>query len=188
MKYQINYSQLSESLRVRNLTIAVAVMLLIATCIQSIVIFYLAGREKIIIVPPQLEQTVWLKGDKASRSYLEQMTLFFSSLALNVTPDNAAFKHQKLLRFIDPRIYSALKTKLAKDADVLKKRNISTVFQPVNLAINKEHLITEIEGDFITLVGQTQTSAIRKKYRTRFVNRQGQWFISEFREITHEQE
>lgn len=161
-------------------------MLLGTVLIQALVIFYLAGRERIVLIPPQLEKEVWLKGDAVSRSYLEQMTLFFASLALNVTPENADFMHLRLLRLVDPKSYGQLKTHLTKEADVLKARNIATVFNPVALEIDENNFSVDISGDLVTLVGKTETSSVRKMYHTQFINRNGQWFVSEFRELHDE--
>lgn len=187
MKLNLYHSKLADTFRQRNNLMLIAMLLLVTVSLQAFVIFYLSGRERVILVPPQLEQSVWIEGNKVSRSYLEQMTLFFSSLALNITPDNAGFKHQRLLQFIDPSVYGALKAKLAQEADVLKRRNLSTVFQPISLAINEDQAMVDIEGDFVTLIGQTETSSIRRTYRTQFLNRQGQWFVSEFKELNNEQ-
>lgn len=188
MQLNLYHSKLAETLRGRNRVVAIAVMLLGTVLIQAMVIFYLAGRERVVLVPPQLEKSVWLKGDLVSRTYLEQMSLFFASLALNTTPENAGFMHQKLLRFVDPKSYGQLKTHLIKEADILKGRNIATVFNPVALEIDENNLSVDISGDLVTLVGKTETSSVRKTYHTQFINRNGQWFVSEFRELQNEKE
>lgn len=183
MQLGIYQSKLFDAIKRKNLFLGFSLLLGLTVCLQSFIIWSLANDEKIILVPPQLEQSVWLKGNEVSSNYLEQMSLFFTNLALNLTPDNADFMHQKILRLVDPKIYSELKAKLASDARELKQRNITTTFYPVNFAINKTKHQVDITGDFETQVGKTQTSLVRRTYRVRFNNHQGQWFISEFREL-----
>lgn len=183
MNAHIESSKLVEALQRKNIFFVASMVLVMTVCIQSFVIWHLSDKERIVLVPPQLEQSVWLKGDSVSSTYLEQMSLFFIQLALNVTPDNASFMHQQLLKRVEPSAYGALKTKLANDADVLKRRNISTTFYPVNFSINQAKNQVDVEGDFETRVGKTQTSFVRKTYRMTFSNRHGQWFVSEFREL-----
>jgi hypothetical protein len=58
-----------------------------------------------VIVPTNLKSEVELKKDEVSRSYIEEMTGFFLSYLLDLTPGNVQYKSDVILKHIDPEYF-----------------------------------------------------------------------------------
>ena len=55
------------------------------------------------LVPPHINKTFWIDGEKVSPEYLEQMGLFVLQLAVNNTPSSVDYNNQVLLRYVAQR-------------------------------------------------------------------------------------
>ncbi len=76
-------SALAEALWRRNLWMAVAAAMVLSNLGLVIWLYGVDVREKTIVTPPGLDKAFWVQGDEVSPEYLEQMALFFASLALS---------------------------------------------------------------------------------------------------------
>ncbi|MDZ5762757.1 Type IV conjugative transfer system protein TraE N-terminal domain protein [Candidatus Cyrtobacter comes] len=103
----------------KNVLFLISVALLVSNVILSI--FVISSKEKIIIVPPSLKEEFSVSGSDFSDSYIEQMTLFFSDLLLDLTPDNIKYKSEILLKYVDSSSYHALSEYYEKEAEKHKK-------------------------------------------------------------------
>ena len=73
-------------------------------------VFWLVGKERVVIVPPIVNRDFWVGTDTVSDSYLEQMSEFFSGLLLNVNPNSFKTRAEHLLQHVAPNAYPVLKT------------------------------------------------------------------------------
>lgn len=185
MKLSLARSEIEKMFAQRNGYLTLAAGAIFLCLLQSVIIFILIGKEKIVVVPPVIEKRFWVSAQGASAEYLSEMTTFFMNLRLNLTPESAFYQHELLLRYVDPVHYNSLKTALIKEEDKIKDQHISTVFYPVNIKVDAKKLIAIIEGDFKSFVGEVAMPVKRMTYKMNYRFDDGKLLVKSFEEVTH---
>ena len=174
-------SLLAETLWRRNLWMAVALAMAVSNLGLAYWVINTDVREKTIVVPPVFEKAFWVHGDEVSPEYLEQMAVFFASLALTYNPDNIDHQVGLFLRYADPKSYGALAAKLEGDAHKIKRNRLSSVFYPQEIRLKGQQ--AALTGQLTTLVGNKQTEQRQARFLIRFAYRDGRLFVSKFTEV-----
>jgi conjugal transfer pilus assembly protein TraE len=180
-------SRLQQLIAQRNGYLVLAVGLVGLTLLLATGLCRLIGRERIVIVPPVVEQAFWVDAKTISPTYLSQMTVFFAQLRLNVTPSSAAYQRDLLLRYTDPRYYGDFKNELVAEADHLAQTHTSLIFYPVDVAVDVPHLTATVSGDFSATVGTVLLPVKRLTYQLTYRYAQGRLWLRSFQEITESQ-
>lgn len=183
MRYLLGKSRLQHLVKNRNGYLALACGSLAVNVLLVIFMFFMVGRERIVIVPPEVPKSFWVTSSKVSPEYLSEMALFFSSLSFNATPSNIVMQHAVLLRYVDSGCYESIKTKLTEVADKVKKEHITTNFYPSSVKVDTKHLVAVLSGDMQYTIGDIQTAPTQVTYQIGFSYRQGQLRITSFPEV-----
>ena len=86
----------------RTILLVVCSLLLIGNILFGIIA--ISKNDRTIIIPA-LKDAISVTGDNFSKSYIEQMTLFYIEMLLDLTPDNIDYKSQILLSHVDSASY-----------------------------------------------------------------------------------
>jgi type IV conjugative transfer system protein TraE len=113
------------------------------------------------------------------------MTAFFAQLRLTVTPSNAAFQRNTLLRYTDPSAYGELNNELVAEADHLTQGHISLAFYPTRIEVDVKQLSARIEGDLYSTVGNVPAHTSRITYLVHYAYNQGRLWLQSFEEASH---
>lgn len=179
-------SRLQQILAQRNGYLVLAVILAAISLLLTISVCRMMNRERIVIVPPVVNQSFWVEQSAVSPEYLSQMTTFLAQLRLNLTASNAAYQRDTLLRYTDPIYYGDLKTELVNEADHLEKSHTSMIFYPVEVTVDSQHLTTHIIGDLSASVGNDPLPVQRISYQLIFRYSQGKLWLKSFEEIKND--
>lgn len=114
----------------------------------------LIGRERVVIVPPVVSSKFWVAIDSVSDSYLEQMADFWGGLLLSANETNFQVRAAQLLEHTDPDSYSAVKSMLTEQQQVIEQRGISTSFTAQSFQIDKNKLLVLVMGHLKSMVGR----------------------------------
>lgn len=174
-------SLLAETLLRRNLWMVVALAMAVSNLGLAYWVLDTDVREKTIVIPPLFEKPFWVHGDEVSPEYLEQMAVFFASLALTYNPDNIGHQVSLFLRYADPKDYGALAAKLEGDASRIRRNRLSSAFYPQEIRLSGQR--AALTGQLTTLVGNKQTEQRQATFRIRFAYRSGRLFVSKFTEV-----
>ena len=150
-------------------------------------IYFMVGKERVIVVPPVVSNDFWVATDSVSDSYLEQMTSFFSSLVLNINPSNFAKRSEQLLQHVDPVSYARVKAEMTEQEADINRRALSSAFHPVSFKIDRKDLIVEVKGELRVFSGNTSIGTYTRSYQIRYSNRNGKLYILELKEVKNEQ-
>lgn len=186
MKIRLFNTRLGDLFHQRNLLLSLVAVLLVINGIQAL--FTLFRNERIIVVPPDLSQKIWLEKNKVSASYLEEMALVFADLILESSPTSAAYKRDIILRHTVSEGYGALKRTLLEDEKRLKKEHVTTSFQANAIKVDPHKLIVDISGDLLRFVGEKRISQSRDTYRFQFDYKVGRLLIKSFKLIATDHE
>jgi conjugal transfer pilus assembly protein TraE len=141
------------------------------------------GRDRIVLVPPEIQKSFWVTSTQVSDEYLSEMTLFINAINFNITPSNARMQQAVLLRYIDSAYYNDIKTKLHETAEKFKKDNVSITFYPASVKVDTKKLIGQISGDIQYTIGDIQSPLKRVLYEWKFSYKQGQLRVVSFPEV-----
>ena len=114
-----------------------------------------------------------------TKSYLEEMALFFAHLCLDVSASSILPQGEVLLRYVLPESYGHFKSKLLSDEKQLKKQQVSLHFSPQTIEV-PEALVVELTGTLSNYVGARKISEQQERYRLAFAQRQGRLFLESF--------
>jgi conjugal transfer pilus assembly protein TraE len=161
----------------RNFMALCALALLLSNVCLSLLFF--KQSERTIVVPAGFSQAVWQDDKHFSSSYLEEMGLFFISLAFDITPANIDFKQQSLLKYIASASFHQLQSVLLKDASRIKAKDLSSSF-----AVSKVHVsplipALKVEGVLSLRQNGVELSQKKKEVFMRFGREGGRLVIQE---------
>ena len=142
----------------------------------------LAGRERVVVVPPTIHKTFWLESDRVSAEYLEQMAYFLMQLTLNVTPQSVDHQAKVLLQYAAPASFGELRTALLAAGERLKRDGASTIFSAQELAVDERALRVGVRGQLTTFVSDRRVSEVSKGYAIELQYSGGRVFLKAFRE------
>lgn len=183
MRYLLERSRMQHLIKTRNGYLVLACGSLVLNVLLVGFMFFMVGRERVVIVPPEIQKSFWVTSGRVSPEYLSEMVLFLTSLSFNMTPSNAAMQHNILLRYVDPSYYETLKVQLIEVEDQIKKEHITTSFYPNDIKVDTNKLIAEVSGDLQYTVGDTQLAPTHVSYQIKFSYKQGQLKITSFPEV-----
>ncbi|RCW65101.1 type IV conjugative transfer system protein TraE [Pseudorhodoferax soli] len=175
-----------RDLRRRNQNLSLALGGLTGCLLVALLsIVLLLGSVRTVVVPPTLNKTFWVAGDKASGEYLEQMGSFIAWLVLDVTPSSIDWKKDMLLGYVEPAQHGALKSRQEVEAERLKRINAATAFSPQQLVASEASQSLVVRGRLRTLVNGHETANELKAYRIDFSHAGARMHIVGFKEVPY---
>lgn len=178
MRLLLQKNRLKDLLGQRNLLVSVTAFSFLLNFLLSLILLF--KQEKVIIMPPELSQSFWIEKGRASVSYLEEMSLFFMNLILDVTPSSAGYQREVLLRYALPKAYSPLKQQLLEEEERLKKENLSTSFRPSHVNVSRSNSFVEVKGDYLGFLGNKKVFEVRQTYHLKVKFQKGRLFLESF--------
>lgn len=116
-------------------------------------------KERIVLVPPYLNERVSVGWNSASDGYYKAWGLYFATLIGNITPSNVDFIVDVLSTYLDSEIYTSVKPKLialSKDP-VFMKSGGASLFAPGHITYEPETTKVFVPGTMtVTSYGQSQ--------------------------------
>lgn len=168
MDYLAKESKLSQLSARFNLMVTLVLALLLSNIILALVIIKIAGNERLEIVPFNGASS-YLKSPKlVDIHYLNLMAENFIYARLNVTPEIITVNHTRLVNFINPASYAALKKILNAEAKVIKEQKISSFFNIQEIHSDVSSLTTEVTGILKRYVGNRELSEALRTYTLRY--------------------
>ena len=146
--------------RQRNLLLIVSAGLVISNLILCLGL--VNKKETTILVPPEITHGLTFTSNHPSASYLQEMSLFFSSLVLDNSEKSFDYKKDVILRYVSPQFFGDLKRKLIETQERYKNENLCTHFRPVEVVING--LQASVTGELETFVGGTRVSETKETF------------------------
>lgn len=182
MRFSIIAQEIAKAFNQRNQIAILSVMMAISNLILVVHLF--SSKERVVIVPAQVNTEMWTERKAVSREYLEEMSLFFAHLLFDNSAHSMPFQRDVILRNVDPPMYNQLKHKLANEEERYKKENLSTTFRPTKIVINTTKLQAVISGLLTSYVGGKQIQQINDTYVIEFRYDAGRLFIKSFEVLT----
>lgn len=162
----MKYFSLIDSLLSQNRVLKLAILSLTLTNLATAYLLYLSwGKQKIVVVPPEIRKEFWVAGNKVSMSYIEQVFYFLSDRILSVSPENVESSIATIYPFLstDPGVLPLIEKQLYKYKKHVKENRIWQVFYPLSLKVEGNKVKVSgilkkgVEGQLISNENKTIT-------------------------------
>lgn len=183
MKQEIFSKNLKNIEYQRNLFILISIIVLVSNLLLSIKNLY--EDEKIILVPG-LKSLAWVKDNSVSESYIEEMSLMFLNLLLDISPHNIEFKKSLILTHMASQNEEStlqIKKYFLDVESKYKKFAITSYFTPQNIDIDAEELTATTTGILNSNFGKKGEEVTTEKYRLTFALQRGSLKLKSFENI-----
>jgi len=178
MWYRIFSQNLAGLVKQRNGFLVISVGL--SLCNFLLVGLFFAKKERIIIVPAYLKQSFWNEGSLVSRSYIEEMSMFFANLMLNTTPDSHKYRRDVILRYVAPEGYHNIEKKLIEEEDLMSKNAVTTQFMPKEIKVDIDRLESSIIGTLTRYIAGDRVGQTKECYHLKFGYSGGIFMLQKF--------
>ncbi len=183
MDLSIMKTRLTDAIKKRNAYFTLALGSVVINIVLALTVLFHQPNDRTIIVPAGFKQTFWIDDHGVSGSALAEMTRYFSTLILDMTPENSDYQITQVLHYTDPTTYGALKAQLIKAIDNLKTEGLTTAFFPVNVNVDVHTLQAAITGDMSYYIGKQKTNTYRTTYRAQYRYHNGRLYLKSFNEV-----
>lgn len=165
---------------------AVAALSLTTNIIQGINNYRLQNEQMVAITPMLFNAPFAVSQNQADASYLEQLSLSFIALRLNVTPETVDAQHAQLMKYVYPASQNSLKVQLAEDAKRIKDNNVNATFYMTSIRSYPAENRVDIRGELKTWIGDSSPYTEIRHYVLQFYRMDGISWLSRFGEINNE--
>ena len=183
MKRQLFIGKLQSVMAKRDLFLFLTMALLAVVLLLSVVLIKTVGNQRIVLIPMPLKQAGWVDKARVSEGYLAEMTRYYSTLFLDMSPESSSSQIDEILHYSASESAGALKAQLLLEQDYLERNHVSTFFSPASVAVNTDNLTADITGDLHVMVGKEEVKVSRVIYRAHYVYRHGALLIAGFNEV-----
>lgn len=170
----------------RNILLIICAMMITSNILLGIIA--ISKNDKTIIIPALKEEISVIGVNNFSESYIEQMSLFFINMLLDLTPANIEYKSQILLRHVDSEYYHSFVEHYKKEMQKYKKYKLATKFDITAIKIVKGGKEVEVRGILSSSFGKGSESQKPVAYIIGFTKSHGKLLITSFNDKTFNKE
>jgi len=137
--------------------------------------------ERLVIIPPHLDEKAVIAWDTANKEYMESFGLYVASLVGNIQPRSANFIIEAISAFMDPRIYPEFRRQAMAIVNdpVFKSSGAIMTFLPSQIQYEAETSRVFVLGNLVT---KTNNRDQQKKviYEVGMSIKEGRPFVTHF--------
>ena len=146
MEKMVAIGNIEKVAKQRNLFLTLTILLSLTSLGLSVKL--LTNNEKIILTP-SLSQEVWISETSVSKGYLEETSLMYLGLLLDLNPEIIDYKARVIFKYIsqsNPAYMKNIQNYFASSKEKYKKFTLSTYFSIKSLEIDNKKLQVIADG------------------------------------------
>ena len=158
--YALISADLAARLGLKRLTIGILITSVATNVLLASSLLFKKDTVTTVLVPVGVNETthpMTVGEAHVDQDYLMLVARDLLSLAMNVTPDNADFNRETLLRHVSPASFGAINELLTRQAQTLKRLHASSLFSVQSMTVTPETLTVEASGTKRHFIGKTET-------------------------------
>jgi conjugal transfer pilus assembly protein TraE len=149
----------------------------IVTLLNTGIMLKALSYQRVVIVPPGLQEKTTIQGDKLDEIYVSTFVRYVSSLAFSYTPATARRQFDELLLHFDPIAYPQGKTTFYNLAEKVVDTQVTQVFYLNRITVNTETKKIEIEGTRRQYIDDRKVEDNKKNYYIDYTIQNGRFYI-----------
>lgn len=182
MKGAMFNSKLAEIKHKLTIWQMVAVGMSLSNFLLVIFLFLLQSPEKTVIVPTEVRDRFWVRGDEVSPEYYAQMSEFFVDKLLNYNALNADGQFTEVLKYMDPAAFNVMQAKMKIEATDIKSKNMSSAFYQQEIKVKGKKVLGY--GELVSMMSGQTIGRQRIGYKLEFDYRNGKLFVKSFEKLS----
>ena len=151
--------------RQRNLFLCLTIMLSASMVCLS---FRLLQSDEKIILTPGINQEVLISNSGVSKSYLEEVTMMYLPLLLDLSPETVDYKSNTIMKYISSsssQYMKNLQQYFASAKEEYNKFSLSTYFAVKNLEVSAREMQVIANGTLVSRYGQEGYNSMTASYQ-----------------------
>lgn len=176
MRSSIYISKLLAVTKQRDVLLPMCAILSVTQLLTLGFLFF--KKERVILIPPVVNQPMWIDGYAVSPTYLEQMGVFLGQTLLSNSVQSLQAGRDMLLRFVHPSVYTHFRQHLIEEEAHLQKQQGSYHFHVCSVTVDPGTNSVLLEGDRASYIGDRRIDQAREKYRLTFAFSHGRYLLT----------
>ena len=181
MKESLFNSKLAEIKNKMTIWMMIAVVMGASNFLLVVFLFMLQSPEKTIIVPTEVRNSFWVKGNQVSPEYYSEMADFFVGKLLSYNSANAEGQFADVLKFMDPIGFNVMQGKLKAEAADIKSKNMSSAFYQQEIKVVGKKVLGY--GELVSMMSGRTIGIQKIGYKLEFDYRNGKIFVKSFERV-----
>jgi len=179
------YIKRSSNLYAENRLLKFAVVCIGIAVVVSGFFSYIAMQyQKVVILPPVVDRRIVITGNRVDENYVKLFTRYAMTLLNNYTAATAQGQFDEFLSLVTASAYPEMQKTLSTLADTIRKLNMTSVYYPQKIKIDKQNRVIEITGLQKEFTNTTLVEDGPKRYIVKYVITNGRFYIDEIKEQT----
>jgi conjugal transfer pilus assembly protein TraE len=178
MKFDLFVQRTSNLWAENRLLKFVVVALAVGYAVNVYLVINLQHDNRTILVPPVINSQIEISGDRASDSYIKEMTRSIAGLAFSYSPATARNQFSELLAMYHPAEFQAARLKLFALADKIETTRASSVFYIHRITNDHAKKQIEVEGARRTYQNDQMTENGVKMFVISYRMLNGRFFVT----------
>lgn len=187
--YALISADLAARLGLKRLTIGILITSVATNVLLASSLLFKKDTVTTVLVPVGVNETthpMTVGETHVDQDYLMLVARDLLSLAMNVTPENADFNRETLLRHVSPASFGAINELLTRQAQTLKRLHASSLFSVQSMTVTPETLTVEASGTKRHFIGKTETMRQSSTVTMRFSMVAGKLQLTDLTEASDE--
>lgn len=156
-------------------------VLVFVIAVQSLMLYFVVGYTKVILIPPQITGVLEVTGKDANEEYIKGMTKYLMSLALNYTPYSVEDQLGDLLKYVEPSKYESFRRTILRLIDDVKTTQISSSFYIDHIKVDRNARKVIVRGSLLRVTpGNIVMRDENRYYAYEYLIRDGKFMITKF--------
>lgn len=185
--YALISADLAARLGLKRLTIGILAASVVTNVILAAGLLFKKDSVTTVLVPVGINETthpMTVNEKHVDQDYLMLVARDLLSLAMNVTPENADFNRETLLRHVSPASFGAINELLTRQAQTLKRLHASSLFSVQSMTVTPESLTVKASGLKRHFIGKTETLREQSLVTMRFTMVAGKLQLTDLTEAS----
>ena len=186
MQKEVAIGNIAQVSKQRNLFLLFALLLLVTSVALSIKL--MSSNEKVVLVPGLLQE-VWVEDSGVSKGYLEETTLMYLPMLLDLNPAIVDHKADIIFKYISqskPRYMESMQEYFARSKAQYKQFGLSTYFSVKTLEVDTKNLHVIANGVLTSRYGDRGIESTITSYGLSYEWVGGRLRLKEFERIKEE--
>lgn len=160
--YNLGYKGALEKIQIQKYTVLVLSILVGILAINAMM-----KRERLVIIPPVVNEQIELGFQSASRSYHEAFALYVASFMGNINPGNAGFIKTALELSFSPQLYAEIQQTITDDAERMRASGRTLRFFPDRVIYEQSTGKTFVAGkqEIVSAAGNVHEQDVTYEFR-----------------------
>ena len=176
MRGSVYVSKLMNITKQRDFLLPTCAVLAVTQCLTIGFLFF--KKERVILIPPIMQQPVWIDGYAVSPTYLEQMGVFLGQTLLSNSVQSLQAMRDMLLRYVHPSVYTEIRQHLIQEEEHLKKQQGSYHFHVSKVSLDMGANSVLLEGQRESYIGGQRVEQANEAYRLTFSFCHGRYLLT----------